>query len=57
MEYSWKIKEIIKKDIGNKENVIYKVFWEKLERMKMGTLDRLMGQAFSILMKSVMMDL
>ena len=30
MEYSWKIKEIIKKDIEDKENVVYKVFWEKI---------------------------
>lgn len=30
MEYSWKIKEIVKKNIVNKKNVICKVFWEKI---------------------------
>ena len=30
MEYNWKIKEIIKKDVEDKKNVVYKVFWEKI---------------------------
>ena len=43
MKYDWKIKEIVKKDFSNKENVIYKVFWEKIGTDENGNVGKAQG--------------
>lgn len=43
MKYSWKIKEIIKKDISGKKDVIFKVFWEKTGIDKKGNIGTAYG--------------
>jgi hypothetical protein len=43
MKYNWKIKEIVKKDLSNKENVIYKVFWEKIGTDENGNVGKAQG--------------
>jgi hypothetical protein len=43
MKYDWKIKEIVKKDLSNKENVIYKVFWEKIGTDENGNIGKAQG--------------
>jgi hypothetical protein len=43
MKYDWKIKEIVKKDFSNRENVIYKVFWEKIGTDENGNIGKAQG--------------